>query len=200
MKRTRKSASKPLHATREGWLDAGVIRLKPLVEAAYGAQFKAPIATACGFPSRSAMPGKRTRIGECWSSKAGHGTHHILISPLETDPVKVLGTLAHEMVHAIDDNEHGHKGPFVKACKQLGLVGKPTSNYPGPEFTKTLTTIASELGEYPHRGLVAINHKKQTTRQLKLVCESCGLIIRAARRSIEEMGAPTHCEEEMVFA
>lgn len=186
--------------TREGWLDRAVIKLLKRAMAAHPSPpAKAPsIKVSCGFPSKGALAAKSRRIGECWPAGSGNGHVNILISPLLTDVVAVLEVLLHELVHAVDGNANGHKGPFVAACKALGFEGKPTANYAGEALRSELAAIAAQLGEYPHAGLDGQPpHKKQSTRMLKLTCPVCGFVCRAARKPIEEKGLPTHCDEDM---
>lgn len=74
---------------------------------------------AIGFTSHGA---RGRRIGECWSDRAsGDGTHEILIKPTLDDAGEVAAILAHELAHAAVGVEHGHKKPFAKVAKAIGL-------------------------------------------------------------------------------
>jgi hypothetical protein len=156
-----------------------------------GAKQLAKIRVSTGFPSRRGENGKV--IGQCWTSKASRDqSHHVFINPLLEDPVLVLATLAHEMVHAADDGEHGHKGVFTKAVRGLGLEGKPTATFAGEDFTKFVRRTVKEIGRYPHVALTpTLTTKTQKTYMLKVQCpvESCGYTARLTEKWLDE-GAP----------
>lgn len=50
------------------------------------------------------------------------GINQIFISPVLDEPMTVLETLAHELVHAIDDCKSGHGAEFQKISKDLKLT------------------------------------------------------------------------------
>ena len=152
---------------------------------------------SCGFPSKSALARKQKRIGECWSPSASTGdVHEIFVSPLLDDAVEVAQVLCHEMAHAFVGVEHGHKAPFVKACKLLGLEGKPTATVAGPLFVANVKPILKAVGKYPHKRMdPAQAEKKQTTRMLKVVCmtsveDGDAYIVRMSAKALE-IGVPT---------
>lgn len=151
----------------------------------------------CGFPSKSALARKQKRIGECWSPDASTGgVAEISVSPLLDDPIEVAQVLCHEMLHAFVGVEAGHKGPFVKGCKLLGLEGKPTATVAGPLFTANVRPILKAVGKYPHKRMdPTIGEKKQTTRMLKVVCaesvnEGEPFIVRMSAKALD-IGVPT---------
>ncbi len=58
-----------------------------------------------GFASTGARSG---HIGQCWSIKSSKDSvNQIFISPALEAAVEVLDTLAHELVHAVDDCKQG---------------------------------------------------------------------------------------------
>ncbi len=88
-----------------------------------------PVKVTCSWPGGGSA---QSRIGECWprqASKAGY--NEIFISPLIDNPVRALDVLTHELIHAIDDCQHGHRKEFSRIAKAVGLEGKPTSTYAG---------------------------------------------------------------------
>lgn len=143
-----------------------------------------------GFPSERGAHGKV--IGQCWSSAASADqSHHIFISPLLEEPVKVIATLAHELVHAADDGVSKHKGKFTKAVREMGLEGKPTATVAGDDFAAWAKELVDEIGEYPHVGLTpTVNTKPQKTYMLKVTCPACGCIVRMTEKWLDEAGAP----------
>lgn len=189
------------HTHREAWLHE-------VTRAAFDGWFKSqgyPLPTdlrlTCGFPSRKALltSSGRQRIGECWSPESSEdGTTEVMISPVVSDPMKVAGILAHELIHAAVGNEHGHKGPFRKLAKAMGLEGKMTATTEGEAFKQRLAPILADIGPYPHAKLNAMARnsgpKKQGTRLIKCECSNCGYTARTTRKWLDEVGPP-HCPE-----
>lgn len=182
---------------REEWLQRAVKELRRKVFAPAGIEVP-DLAVSCGFPGGGSA---RKRIGECWATKASDGKlAQVFISPVLDAPVHVLATLAHELIHVCDDCENGHKAPFVRMMKLVGLAGKPTSTHAGEELVDTLKDIADKLGPYPHSAinLSDANAKKQTTRMLKVQCPNDEYTVRTTRKWLDEMGTPScPCGEKM---
>ena len=107
----------------------------------------------------------------------------IYIHPGQTDPIRILGILIHELVHLAVGIEHGHKTPFRRLAVALGLEGKMTATTESEALKVKLgELVEKKLGALPHSGLAAgqSTHKKQKCRQRKWTCPSCEQIIRAA--------------------
>jgi hypothetical protein len=187
----------PTAGTREAWLTRAGIRIvdkfRPEFEQHFGEDgisHLGNVHVSTGFPSRG---GLTKVIGECWKSKAAEDevTHHVFINPRLTDIVEVVATLAHELIHAADDGEHKHKGPFLRCARDLGLEGKATATFAGAAFAEFARGLEKEIGAYPHVGLVPVMEKKtQTTRMIKLEAACCGYVVRAARKWLDE-GMPS---------
>lgn len=192
------------HKTREEWLTAAAAQIREKFGYAFELHFGDEGMThldnlhvSAGFPSRG---GLTKVIGECWASRAAADevTHHIFINPRLVDIVEVVATLAHEMVHAADDGEHKHRGPFLRAVRDLGLEGKATATVAGEEFAEWARGLDTVLGSYPHVGLTPVSAtKKQGTRMLKLEAPCCGYVARTTKKWIE-VGLPScPCGNEM---
>lgn len=194
--------------TREAWLNAAVEGLTEYMRDRLGMPIIVPeIYVSVGFPG-GGQP--RKRIGECWrTTSSADKKNHVFVSPILGDPIDVLATLLHELVHVWDDNENGHTGLFVRTIRKLGLEGKPTATVAGEALTELLTSISEALGEYPHSALnlgTDVKIKKQTTRMLKVVCESCtddegnAYVVRMTRKWLDTLGEPVcpGCETQMV--
>ena len=183
------------HTHREAWLNAAAAKMGQWFTSA-GYPLPAELRMTCGFPITGARAGARShRIGECWDPKAsGDHTTEIMISPVLEEPMRVFGTLVHELVHAAVGCDCGHKGPFKKLAVAVGFIGKMTSTEEGPEFIKMAGPILEALGPYPHAAIDTRNRKKQGTRLMKAVCEDeeCGFTVRITRKWVEAVGAP-HC-------
>lgn len=182
---------------REEWLTAATKMIVEKYRGVFdehfddGAKHLSAVRASTGFPSRRGENGKV--IGQCWNSKASRDeSHHIFINPLLEDPVRVVATLAHELVHAADDGQHQHKGPFTKAVRAMGLKGKPTATFAGDEFQNwVLDEVVPALGKYPHVALTpTLTIKTQKTYMLKVECPACGCIVRMTEKWLDKAGAP----------
>lgn len=183
---------------REAWLTELVLRLSPLLEQQGKKMPKFRV--SCGWPSTRAKARNGARIGECWMPEASaDGTNEIFITPVLGDPVRIADVVLHEMAHAALPPGVGHKAPFAKLAKTLGLEGKPTSTEAGDKLKIKLKEITDELGEYPHAAIDISGRPKQPTRLLKVSCPECGYVIRVTLKWIDEAGYPIcpQCNVEM---
>lgn len=182
----------PTYSTREAWLVAAVEELGAIF-AEVGETLPA-VRVSVGWPGGNGR--KNAVIGQCWSTAASADkVAQLFVSPVLDDAVRVLDVLAHELVHAIDDCQSGHKGRFAKIAKAIGLEGKMTATVAGDDLKVRLGAILDTLGAYPHAALAAAQGadgpKKQTTRQLKVECaEGSGYKVRMTRQWLDEVGAP----------
>lgn len=179
-----------MEKTREQWLNAALPELQSRV---FGSEYIIPekVKVSCGFPKAGGKSYKA--IGQCWSPKASaESNHEIFISPTISESTRVLDILCHELVHAIVGTEAGHKGPFRKCAKAIGLTGKMTATTAGPELHQTLCAIVSDIGIYPHAALTPPESgiKKQIARMKKITCTDCGYTARVAQKWID-VGTPT---------
>ena len=175
----------PLYDTREAWLSAGAEAMRSAFDT-IGHPLPVKLRITCGFPSKGGGAGKRRRIGECWPAAASaDGTVEASVSPVLDAPREVWAVLVHELIHAADGNEHGHKGPFRKMMKALGLTGKPTATVPGEDFDARYAATIEALGPFPHARLTMPAKDaadKQTTRMIKCFCARCTYTIRTTRK------------------
>jgi hypothetical protein len=186
--------------TREAWLLSAIEKLIPLLEQAGAANVRhRKYQVSVSFPSKYV----RKRVGECWADRASEcgGINNVLVSPIVDDPIQVLGTVAHELIHADDNCESGHNGHFKKVAMALGLTGKMTATEIGEDLRPVLADMVTELGTYPHTKLnLGTNQKKQGTRMLKADCRdnacAChddkgnGYTVRLTAKWVE-VGMPT---------
>lgn len=187
--------------TREQWLLAAVEHMRPWFNES-GKDFPV-VQVSIGYAKR---PGKG--IGWCYAPGATEGSvPTIFVSPelAAKDPVKLLGVLLHEIIHAVDKGESGHRGWFASTAKSLGLEGKMTATTVGMDLAADLGKLANELGDFPHKALTGqdVGGRRvgaQTNRQLKIECpEGCGYKLRGSRQVLD-MGMPNcpQCDAEMV--
>ncbi len=183
--------------TREEWLVRATNELKPdFLET--GSEIPEKVRVTCGWPSHGGRAKKRV-TGECWPSKKSGDEHfEIFISPTLAQPVEVLGTLIHELVHAAVGLDAGHKKPFRDVAVALGLEGSMTATEVGEELEGRLHDLIAILGKYPHAEIDPTQKKIQSTRMLKIQCPSCGWMARTSKKWME-MGLPTcACGEQMI--
>jgi hypothetical protein len=190
--------------TREEWLENAVVALKPLFDEI---DVELPkVRVSVGWPSQGGLKSKGRVIGQCWKTTvATDGVAQMFLSPMLDEPLLLLATLVHELIHAVDDCESGHRGAFAKMARGIGLEGKMTATVAGKELEEKLVGIFMEqLGPFPH---AAINFEelekeraktKQSTRMIKLECPADGYIVRTTAKWLDSLGAPQcPCGEEM---
>jgi hypothetical protein len=174
---------------REAWLtdlSHAMVKRVESVTATKMPDFKISV----GFPSRGALSSRRRTIGQCWNKiVCQDGSYQLFISPLLGDVMEVAGTVAHELVHANIGTEVGHKQPFPKFVRALGLTGKPTATVVGPEFIAWSNPLLAKLGPYPHSGMI-VNSKfvSQDGRMMKSQCPMCEYKVRITQKWIDADG------------
>lgn len=163
--------------TREEWLEAAAVRTAKLT----GLDVP-PLHVSVGFPR-----GARGRkvVGQCFAATlSADGRPHIFVSPEVADPVKVLGILLHEQIHAAVGPGVGHRGPFVRAMRAAGMRSPWTDSIPGPQLLAKLQDTLREVGPYPHAALVPRDKKKKGSRLRLWVC-ACPVRVRVASDDFE---------------
>lgn len=178
--------------TREEWLNLLSKRyLWPLIADHDGA-IPVNVRMSVGFPSRSRNTYKA--VGQCWyPDSSSDKTFEVFVSPVLSD-YDTCHVLLHELVHASVGPGHGHKGPFRKLAKAVGLEGKMTATVPSVALAVEINCWLSELPKYPHAKLLPgmDGGAKQTTRLIKCLCSACGYTVRTTSKWID-MGGPPIC-------
>lgn len=135
------------HETRESWLMAATELLNKEFFSGRGYSLPNKIQVACGIPFGSAKA-----VGQYWPpSNTEDETINIFICPSLGEPIRVLATHLHELVHAATPGEK-HGGAFKKLAREFGLAGKLTATYAeeGSELWNKLAALSTSLGDYPH--------------------------------------------------
>lgn len=174
------------HTTREAWLIAAIEALRPLF-----AEKKHLIPQNCQVSCGFASTGTRSHhIGQCWpTSYSADERNQIFISPSLADPIEVLDTLVHELVHAVDDCKNKHGKEFKKIALSLGMVGPMRSAGAGPALKVQLEAIAQVLGPYPHGKLKVLHQKAIRRSRPRAKCTQCGYQVPMLQRFLA-YGAP----------
>lgn len=179
---------------REAYLNKGVAKLAPLFKAQ--GYTLPPVKVSCSWPGGRGNRNKT--IGQCWAKSASEAEiNEIFISPILDDSVKVLDILTHELIHAIDDCEHGHRKEFTKIMRAIGLEGKPTATHAGERLHAELSIIVDKLGAYPHKRLTP-QGAKQKGRQLKASCNDCGAVWRMSKQWLDLATSCPVCQSSYI--
>lgn len=186
--------------TREEWLSKAVDVLDAFVFTPAGIEVP-EVRVSVGWPG--GRGNKNSVIGQCWHKEAAKDkVAQVFISPVLDDGIRVLDVLAHELVHAVDENKSGHRGAFARMAKAIGLEGKMTATVAGEALAAKLASfVLLILGDYPHAALSPdVGIKKQTTRMLKVVCPESGYIVRTTAKWLAEYGTPLcPCHQESML-
>lgn len=174
-----------IRLSREQWLNAFIQAARAAFEDA-GFPIPANVRASIGFTSK----GQRSnRIGECWDSSVSADSHfEIFLRPnLQGDASRVADVLVHELIHAAVGLADGHGKLFRRCALALGLTGKMTATVAGPKFHAWADPILAEIGPFPGNELQGqgSSAKKQTTRLLKLECDSCEFTCRTTAKHIQ---------------
>ena len=144
------------------------------------------IKVSVGFMHRSG-----SAIGQCFVRDiSAQDYNEIFIRPDQSDSLRILDVLVHELIHACDNCDSGHRGFFKKTAVKAGLTGKMTATIASDELKERLNEFILSFGEIPHAKLDFTSRspvKKQSTRMIKLECESCGFTARTSRKWIDEV-------------
>ena len=172
--------------TRELWLQNAVNLVSPIFK---NKGYTIPkVQVSCGFPSTG---NKSKHVGQCWGkSSTNDGTNQLFISPILDEPVQVLDTLVHELVHAVDDCMHHHGPEFKKIATDVGLQGLMREASAGPWLQEQLTAISRQLGKYPHSKInLAHSSSKKTGPRPRAKCKKCGYEVTPLKKWLH-MGPP----------
>ncbi len=181
---------KILFDDREAWLtEASNLILDDLIMNEVSEYQRPTFRISVGFPKHS-RGGKA--IAVCFKREAStDGVNEIFINPEIDDPVTVLESVAHELIHAVDNCASGHRNFFARVARAIGLEGPLTKTFAGSQLRYVLESYSSLLGQFPHSKMTMDQvHKKDTTRQRKVECRNsdCGFLFRASAKQIEKLG------------
>ena len=176
--------------TREEWLQKAMHKIYNEVFKPKGIKVDIKnIQVACSFVIGSRNSQYKTH-GDCWTKESSTGGfNEIHIVPTVDDPITVLDILTHEMVHASDNCGSGHGKIFKQRCLLIGMNGSKSMKTAcaGEPLLLKFDAMVKELGEYPHKAMDIEGRKKQTTRNKKIYCRSCGWSFRTSGLNIAKM-------------
>jgi hypothetical protein len=130
----------PSEAARCAWLQRAVTLLEPHFRQS-GLELP---------PVRIEMDRILTRrAGAC--ARAQNGVNRISISPCAIEPRDILHTLAHELLHAVDDCASHHGAGFRRSAGKIGFIPRGNGALAcGPAIAAVLKEVHTALGAYPH--------------------------------------------------
>lgn len=187
-------ANRDIDPTREEWLmrAAGMI-LKQVAELGYIPTGDVKVSLgALTLAGRK----KKPAYGVCYHGEASEGGYReIFIDASLTDTRFILGTLTHEIGHAVLKDGTGHRKPFKTFCEKVGFdfreSGKAEHAGDGDEWWNWASLIARDLGNIPHKRLNTMKaegeKKKQKARLLLCECPECELKVRTAKKTLEQI-------------
>lgn len=203
---------------RESWLVKAIdVYFRPLF-AQLGYKIPDVVHVSVGWGAGRAGRESTDIAGQCWSGLASpkDNAPHIFICPMLADPIEVLATLAHELVHATLDPVMDHGKDFRTLAVQIGLAGKMTATTADVVTAAQyvlLTEPTGDLGPYPHSAIellslpvrsrdpelvggpkrrITSGPAKQEARWVKVVCpdHEGAPVVRTSRRTVEDGRAP----------
>ena len=175
---------------REQWLTEATNLLREWMRER-GCDVPADVKVSCSWPG-GGSPNKR--IGECWPrARSKAKVNEIFISPRLDDQVEVVGTLAHELVHAADDCKSGHRGAFARMARACDLVGPLKATMAGDELVAFIK--AMPLPEYPHATLLAVKGRSDRSgARIKLTCQTEGFSWWVSKAGFQLLTTCPFCE------
>lgn len=124
-------------------------------------------------------------LGECYPrSRSADNHNEIFIAAHTADSMLHLATLAHEIIHAYDDNKNGHRGPFATLARKIGLEGKLTATvvHEGTDLHAQLSDIHALLGDIPHAEISNVPKDKGNRNGYKIECGACGFKANTSKK------------------
>ena len=137
----------------EEWLNNAVDSLRQIfLMAGY---IVPPVLISVGFGHRGYFPNDKEYLGWCYPKHLSDDQiNEIYISPFCTDPIQLLYTIAHELIHAVDNCRNGHGREFKKIAKHIRHPDCGELNAIEILQTEVLyKSIADDLGAYPRKGV-----------------------------------------------
>jgi len=164
---------------RETYLEVAKAEISTLFKSK-GYPFKAKdlkgIKVTTSFPTSGGQSASAP-IGLC--CYAYNSNTEILISPVLggktiDESIEVLSVLTHELVHAYLGAGFGHGREFKKIATSVGLTGRMTTTTAGEELKKWAKETIKKIGKFPHEKYDLGARKKQSTRNVRAICDTIG--------------------------
>jgi hypothetical protein len=159
--------------TREVWCERTIAALIPRLEG-IGIVHPAPHERDVRV---AVVPTRRHHLGVCHVSRFSidRRTNLITVGTQQAEPIELVHTLAHELLHAYDDCQSGHRGRWKRWADALGITAKGHQRT-GPAsalFTRVLEVVGAPWRHVPsHSQLLSVNLKPPPPTAVE--CPVCG--------------------------
>lgn len=178
--------------TREEYLTEAAYLILDDVLAPHHNQPTPKFRVSVGFPN-----GRKTKtIAQCFTKEVSADNHNeIFVIPTIDEPLEILAALTHELIHALDNCESGHKNFFAAVARRANLEGKLTATTAGKLLTKQLNEIIKTLPPYAGAKLIINKIKKQQTRMQKARCtnKECNFTFNINKTRTSQVTDATYC-------
>lgn len=141
-------------------------------------------------------PLRGDRLGQCRSSNGSTDgkVNFIAVCTSEAEPRDLVHTLLHELLHAFDDCNSGHRGRWNRWAAAIGM--QRCGHELGPVGTGMVETALREVG-IPAQHVTSVRGRVAAigeSSQVRLACPECGLTVHMPRGPFEQ-GAAVLCAE-----
>lgn len=104
------------------------------------------------------------------------------------DPIKILGVLVHECIHAFM-NIRGHGKDFKQVALGVGFEKPVTKYYSSNSLISRLEDIYKKLGEFPGKAVhIHKIEKEKKTNTVVFFCPECGFEVKTNKKMFEKHG------------
>jgi hypothetical protein len=126
-------------------------------------------------------PMSRTKLGQCHSSKksVGGDVNMITLSTDQGEPIELVHTLLHELLHALDDCHSGHKGRWARWAKQIGIEMRGHER--GPIAEQLVQDTLRAVGVPKAHVQTVPSSRKAGSSQVRVHCPECSKHVNMPR-------------------
>lgn len=174
-------AGKAFAGTREAWAEKITAALFPMLVA----EGIAPVGDHRQIRIALApLPAKT--LGLCYpSSKSTTGDVNLItLSTDQGEPIELVHTIMHEMMHAFDDCRSGHRNRWLRWANQIGIVAR--GHIRGPIAERMVQTALAEVG-FPTAHVITVRKvQKPKSSQVRYECPGCRLHVHMPLKSADD--------------
>jgi len=192
---TSQSPYPEFHGTREEWCLRVIDAVTPIL-AEYDIEMQGDREIRISIAKVKGNEG-----GYCVNSSASHDgrVNHIVISTRLEKPEHIVHTIVHEMMHAYDDCNSGHRGRWKRWANILQMQTKGWDS--SPMLLDIIGRVLMKVGiPVEHRSTKTRAPKQRETSQIRYVCQVCAGFARVPRKAAIEgfLLFCGRCDEEML--
>ncbi len=126
-----------------------------------------------------------SKLGVCYSSRKSKDgqTNLITIATQQADPLELVHTIGHELLHALDDCISGHKGRWARWAEQIGIA--QTGHRRGPIAEQIFQSALRAVGAPAAHVATHERPRVQKKSQVRFICDSCSGYIHMPAAVVE---------------